>query len=341
MGPGIGPRTHLGFRSIPPPGGYGRAPPRRYANVHHPGGNWLGSALRRAMSVLEGVPRVLILTLGVAIIALVAEIDDLSGPHASLALLYVLPIALVTWYVSAGWGFFFAAFAGIVDSALAFRGLPSGASAWLIGWTFVARMISFSVTAGIIWTLHRAIENQRALANTDPVTGIGNTRAYRIAASREIARCERQRSPITAVYLDLDNFKAVNDRFGHARGDRLLRVVAATLTANLRLTDHVARLGGDEFALVLPDAGPSDAGPLISKLHRLLLAEMERYGWPVTFSIGVATFAKAPRSVDDLLARADALQYRAKSSGKNRIIFDVDPAAEKVVPAEVPMPKAA
>lgn len=303
-----------------------RGPPRTDTHrVLLPVGDTLGLLLRRASSALHRTPRTLTLTLGVAIIALVAEMDDLSGPHASLALLYVVPIALVTWYVGAGWGFFFAAFAGIVDSALAFRGLPSGTSTWLITWTFLARLISFSVASALIWTLHRALENQRALANTDPVTGIGNTRAYRIAAAREIARCERLNAPLTAVYLDLDNFKAVNDQFGHARGDRLLRVVAATLTANLRLTDHVARLGGDEFALILPDAGPNDAGPLISKLHRLLLAEMERYGWPVTFSIGVATFPRVPRSVDELLARADALQYRAKSGGKNKVIYDVEP----------------
>ncbi len=283
----------------------------------------LGERLRRASSMLHRVPKPLLLTLGVALVALVATADELLGQNASLAMLYVVPIALVTWYNGGGWGLLFATFAGLLDSFLAYTWLPKGSATWVVAWCFAARLISFSLSAGLIWCLHRALENQRALANTDHMTGIANTRAFRMAAARELARCARGGAPLSAIYLDCDNFKAVNDRHGHAGGDRLLRAVARTLTANLRLTDHVARLGGDEFALLLPDAGPADAGPLVAKLHELLLAEMVRNNWPVTFSIGVATFISPAGSVDELLSRVDGLQYQAKSTGKNKIVHEL------------------
>ncbi|MGD9688515.1 MAG: GGDEF domain-containing protein [Phycisphaerales bacterium] len=296
-----------------------------------------GASLRRWSSLLHQSHPGLVLALGVALVALVATGEEFSSPHVPLGLFYSLPIALVTWYVGGGWGLGFGCFAGLAAAFFALGYMPDRAGVWMIAWSFTARVSSFAVTAALIWSLRNALENQRALANTDPITGIGNARAFRVTAIRELARCSRQHVPLTAVYLDCDNFKAVNDRYGHAGGDRLLQTVARVFTSHLRFTDHVARVGGDEFALILPGVSASDAGPVISKMHELLLDEMRRHNWPVTFSVGVATFNSSPRSVDDLLAKIDALQYRAKTTGKNKVIYDVVEA----LPALVPAPAAA
>lgn len=296
------------------------------ADIHglmEQGSDMLNARVRKWSSALHQVPKPLQLSLGVALVAIVANGDELAVGNVSLGLFYLVPIALVTWYVGGLWGMIFAGFSGLAAAFFAWRNMPASTHVWVVLWSFTAHLLSFSISAGLIWGLKKALENQRALANTDPITGIGNTRSFRMCAAQELSRCTRQGTSLTAIYLDCDNFKTVNDRYGHAGGDLLLRTVAATLTAHLRLTDHVARLGGDEFALLLPEAGARDAGPLVGKLHRLLLEEMTRNNWPVTFSMGVATFVTPPASVDDLLARVDALQYRAKTTGKNKVIYEV------------------
>ena len=286
--------------------------------------------LRLLAAALHRCPKVLLVALGVAMLTLIATADEFDGPGSQLGLFYTLPIAMVTWYVGGAWGTVFAVFGGV--TAFAFSQTALGAVGPLgRSWALLSSIGSFGLVTGLIWSLRRAIENQRALANTDELTGVPNQRAFRTAASAELARAARTSAPITALYLDCDNFKTVNDRLGHAAGDRLLRVVAATLAANVRATDHLGRLGGDEFGVLLPGLDSAAARPVVAKLHQRLTAAMHDRGWPVTFSMGVAVFAAAPASVDELLARIDALQYEAKSGGKDRIVFHL-PAPPQPAP---------
>jgi diguanylate cyclase (GGDEF)-like protein len=125
------------------------------------------------------------------------------------------------------------------------------------------------------------------------------------------------------VCLDLDNFKTVNDRFGHSTGDILLRFVAQTLQENIRVTDTVARLGGDEFAILLPETGRNVAEVIMQKIQKINLDIMRRHGWPVTLSIGVVSFTSPPSTVDETLRISDQLMYSAKNNGRNSIQYDV------------------
>ena len=124
---------------------------------------------------------------------------------------------------------------------------------------------------------------------------------------------------MTLLYIDLDNFKQVNDAFGHETGDELLIEVAATIRTNVRSTDTVARLGGDEFALLLPETDQEAALVVTNKLREALLVSMQRREWPVTFSIGLVSFATPPESVEEMLKQADAVMYSVKLKGKNSI----------------------
>ena len=139
----------------------------------------------------------------------------------------------------------------------------------------------------------------------------------------EINRARRYDHPFTVVSIDLDNFKTVNDCFGHSTGDILLRLVARTIQQNIRVTDTVARLGGDEFAILLPETGRNVAEAILRKVQNINLDIMRRHGWPVTFSIGVATFTSPPSAVDETLRISDQLMYSAKNSGKNSIQYEV------------------
>jgi diguanylate cyclase (GGDEF)-like protein len=119
----------------------------------------------------------------------------------------------------------------------------------------------------------------------------------------------------------LDNFKQINDRFGHAIGDSLLRVVAETITSNLRRTDIVARMGGDEFVVLFPETNQESARVAITKLRDSLLKTMEQNKWNVTFSIGAITFNSFNATADELLRQVDELMYMVKAHGKNNIRF--------------------
>ena len=136
---------------------------------------------------------------------------------------------------------------------------------------------------------------------------------------KEIGRLQRYKRQFTVAYVDLDNFKTVNDQFGHSKGDELLRIVANTARNQLRDTDVVARLGGDEFALLLPETGQEDARVVIAKIQRSFLSEMRNNGWPVTLSIGVLTCIEMPGTADELIKMADKLMYSVKNNGKNAI----------------------
>jgi diguanylate cyclase (GGDEF)-like protein len=156
----------------------------------------------------------------------------------------------------------------------------------------------------------------------DTLTGLPNRALLIDRAERMLARARRNEMPMAALYLDIDGFKHVNDTFGHATGDELLRVAAARITAVLREADTVGRLGGDEFVVLLGDV-TRDVGPelLAERICHVLAEPLDRpesggRSLSVTASIGIAL--GRPDSVDDLFRDADYALYRAKGAGKNR-----------------------
>ncbi len=151
------------------------------------------------------------------------------------------------------------------------------------------------------------------------LTQISNRRAFSELAGAEIERMARYGGRFTVAYLDLDNFKEVNDRFGHETGDRVLVLTAQTIRKSLRVNDIVARLGGDEFIVLLPQTEPSDAEAALRKIEAQLSEVMRQERWPVTVSIGAATFEKPPASVEGMIELVDRLMYSAKTSGKGRL----------------------
>lgn len=167
--------------------------------------------------------------------------------------------------------------------------------------------------------LNLVLQREKEFARTDMLTGLANRRAFYEALQMERARAARYGRPITLAYVDLDNFKRVNDTLGHAVGDELLARVADLLRQTLRASDTVGRLGGDEFALLLPETSAQAAEILLHKLASVLTDAMQTKKWPVTFSIGAAAFLGDPTPVEEMIRTADELMYSVKKSGKNRI----------------------
>jgi diguanylate cyclase (GGDEF)-like protein len=161
------------------------------------------------------------------------------------------------------------------------------------------------------------------LARTDYVTGAVSIRYFYELMQIEMNRAKRYGRPFTLAYIDLDNFKAVNDRLGHSTGDRVLRAVTEAICRQVRPVDRVARLGGDEFALLLPETDDEAAKTVINRIHASLVDEMLRNGWMVTFSMGVVTFREIPKTVDDVVKMADDLMYSVKDTGKNGVNYSI------------------
>ena len=171
--------------------------------------------------------------------------------------------------------------------------------------------------------LKEHIERLTFLQGQDPLTGLVNRRGFDSTMTMEVERSTRFKTPLTLCIMDLDNFKAVNDTYGHPCGDEVLQTVASILLSEMRMIDTAARIGGEEFALLLPGTGLARAQKLLQRVQSVIKATVINCGpdkLAVTLSMGVASYrGKLPPDPEKLLVEADKALYRAKRAGKNRI----------------------
>ena len=191
-----------------------------------------------------------------------------------------------------------------------------------------------SFIADIIWTiverkradeaiqqLNKRLEEQ---AMTDELTGLANRRSFFKRGHEEIIRVVRYGAPLSLLLMDIDNFKRINDLFGHETGDRMLKSVAGTLRASIREVDMLARLGGEEFGILLPNTAAVEAVKLAERLRLEVERESGKVveeGTGVTVSVGVTTFEEDMEDLDALLRMADVAMYQAKNQGRNRVVY--------------------
>lgn len=164
-------------------------------------------------------------------------------------------------------------------------------------------------------------EKLRTQSLRDPLTGLYNRRYMEDALDRYVSLAERSGAATTVLMMDLDNFKRLNDQYGHAKGDAVLRDVAAQLIGGLRPSDVVCRYGGEELMVILPDCGMVDAQIKAEALRQRVEGLSEVHEAPVSVSIGIASIPETSTSVAELVAMADAALYEAKRAGKNRTVL--------------------
>lgn len=276
--------------------------------------------VNRAMRWLSRAGVVMVALLGVLIVGVP---DYLVGYEISLSVFYLVPVGIATWYADRGSGVAIALVSMLSALAADVGAGRHDSHPWLMGWNGLLHLGFMLVVAYLLDSLHKHVEVEQDLARSDPLTGIYNRRAFLEQLQDRLDLASRQGKPITLAYIDLDDFKCVNDRSGHEEGDRVLRLIANTLAASIRRTDIVARLGGDEFALLIVGADLAGAERLIAKVRQGLQQAFAGDSDAVTCSIGCVIFPESPPEADAAIRAADALMYRVKNMGKNAAAFEI------------------
>ncbi len=245
-------------------------------------------------------PEVL-LTFSTLLLLLLGLLDLVTGDF-SLIIFYLLPVSLVAWFVSKRSGIWFCVFSAairlIVDEG------PESFTfdhSMIHYWNDLIEFIFLLMMSLLFSALKSNLDNAKELASRDHLTGALNRRSFFDLAEHEINRSRRYGFPFTVGYIDLDDFKEVNDRLGHRAGDELLSMVVSTIRCNIRSTDILARFGGDEFVILLPETSGDVARLFLNKLHEHLNDAMRINNWPVSFSVGAITYLQAPATVDEAI----------------------------------------
>jgi len=274
------------------------------------------------MTILERLgqrSKLFLIILGFLLVVLQSVINYLIGPDIAFYIFYLLPISLVAWLVgrraavlislaSAAGYFFTEQTTGHFD-----------ARPLIPYFNVLVQLAAFLFVTYFVSALRRSHDHERELARTDDLTGVINRRSFFEASQQEINRARRHRHPFTVAYMDVDDFKLINDNYGHSIGDTVLRSVTQTIKNTIREIDVVARLGGDEFVILMPETGEAAAQVVVARVHQNIMDTMREYGWPITLSIGVVTWTTPPRTVDLMIKQADEAMYEVKNDGKNRV----------------------
>jgi diguanylate cyclase (GGDEF)-like protein len=273
----------------------------------------------RITAWLERQSKPVIIAICLLLTAALGLADYKTGYEAYFAVFYLLPISIAAYFIGGRAGFCIGLLCALLRAEIEILTGKPYSHPLFFYWNSFSRLLTFSFVVIILAQLRRALQYEKMLARSDFLTGAANARSFHEAARLELQRVRRHKYPLTVVYMDVDNFKMVNDTHGHQAGDELLRAIVRTLRRHLRETDVVARLGGDEFALLLPATDEKAAAVANEKVRRRLMGMVAENNWPVTFSIGSLTCLGAPESVDAMLQRADDLAYEAKRDGKNTV----------------------
>lgn len=273
----------------------------------------------KLMAALERMPRGVSLVLSAVFVATITLVYYMTGSQIAISIFFLAPISVATWSAGLRMGVLFSLMS-VLGWALAdyYNNVQSTHIAWVIT-NELLRLLLFIAGASVLSALKRLVEEHKSAARIDELTGISNRRAFYEAARTEIARANRNPGPFTVVFTDIDNFKNVNDKFGHSVGDRLLSMTANIMRQNVREIDQVARLGGDEFVILLSGTDSKGATTVMERLRNDLAEMALKNDWPISFSAGAVTFTKPPESVDEMITKADSLMYSVKQSGKDHI----------------------
>jgi diguanylate cyclase (GGDEF)-like protein len=274
---------------------------------------------RKFVATVSNRSRRTVIFVSILLIILLCWLDCITGDY-SLIIFYLIPVSLTAWFVSTATGVTFCFLSLLVRFIADYDSSPTTRYSNLHYWNVTIEFLFLIIMSLLFSLLKKNLDNEKQLARIDPLTRTINRRSFFDLAEHEIYRAGRYNHPFTIAYIDLDNFKEINDQRGHHEGDKLLVTVVNTINEHIRTTDILARFGGDEFVLLLPETTGESARVTLGKIHRQLLETMTDNTWPVTFSIGAVSYLHPPESVEEAVRAADALMYTVKRGGKNNLM---------------------
>jgi diguanylate cyclase (GGDEF)-like protein len=279
------------------------------------------------MAALIRVARRSAFALSLAGIILVGVVDYFTGFEIRVYALYFVPLCFGAWF-GRGTGTtiltVLCAFTWALSNHLSGLRYDSPWT-WPVNAGFNA--VGFGTVGYLVGRLRSSLGRERIMSRTDHLTSLWNGRVLIERIEAEIARQKRTGRPFVLAYMDLDDFKSVNDRYGHSRGDLVLKDFGESIHSNSRSTDTAARVGGDEFALLLPETGIEEGRQVLERLHEKMSSVLAGAGPGTGVSIGAAAFDSPPVDALEAIKLADSLMYRAKHAGKNRML--ITPAEEQ------------
>ncbi len=271
-----------------------------------------------------------VVAVALPLIAVVAWFDFTTNPEIQFFLIYLIPVLAVAWWGSGRDG----AVIGFITAIIA----TASDAPWrstvgfpILAWNALTRFVIFTAAGALVTQLreyrdrfaaldreHKKAYGREAMAaRTDALTQLPNLRAFLEIIQRELARAVREGSHLCVLYIDLDDFKSVNDHYGHQTGDLVLQDVAHALQQSVRGGDVVARIGGDEFIILLWHASPADAQQVSERISRRIHDIASVYPQSqLDASIGLRFFEQPPPSADDVVQLSDAAMYREKQRRK-------------------------
>ena len=275
--------------------------------------------LHEIIRQIEQLPVWLLTGLALIGLGIIGFFDYFTGPDYSFSVFYLVVVVASAWYQGRKSAILVSVAGTVVwfAAAIASREYADNYPLSLF-WNDLVELTHFLFAVVVISTLKALLDASEKTSRIDPLTGIANRRFFSEVANTEIIRAARTSEPFTIMYIDVDNFKTVNDTQGHDEGDLLLIEIASTIRHQIREIDTVARLGGDEFSVLLPTAA-KDAAEVVGRKLKSALTDAIETRWSVTFSIGMVTYTTAPESVECMIRQADQVMYEVKKSGKNEL----------------------
>lgn len=275
--------------------------------ISHHLGNWISrcETVYRDNLIVQGMAQATALLIGVL------ALDSLCGFSVSTRALYILPIWVATRKAGPAWALLVILAITSLQTAIDHHsGLITHDNIAIQGFM---RLGSYLVIMGFIWGIERRLEKVLVQAMHDPLTGVLNRAALHQYANYQIDRAKENNQPLILAIVDCDKFKAINDEFGHAVGDFILRLLSRHLETAMRGGGLVARTGGDEFVVIVQNTGMESAKALFRRLNDSFVRTSEDRGCKASISFGLASLGIDGQNLEDLMQAADHRMYLSKA----------------------------
>jgi len=256
---------------------------------------------------------------GFLLILFIAIVDYFTGYQLSFSIFYLIPIIWITWKSGKIGGILYSVFSSIAWLAADLLTSPFYAHTFIPYWNATMRLAMFILVAVLLSALKKSLDKERQNSRTDHLTQLSNSKSFMEALELEFQRSKRYEHHFSLAYIDVDNFKAINDTMGHHTGDQLLQNIATSIRETTRQTDIIGRMGGDEFCILLPETDQKKAMDVLRRVNDKLTTLTVGKNNKITLSIGCVTYQTVPDSIDEVIKMADDLMYEAKQKGKNKI----------------------